>query len=170
MTLLLDNRLAPITSTIIFFEAEVGNTVTAFLEWQIPIQNKRGVSFDQSHLQGNLEGMFKSLLPLTSVERRRFLFFPTRSAWTAFFDNGHQGTDASTYICKPLNCRALRITAVPHTKRDGKGRYGAVIFSLYGPESNGPTNLVRSVYAANDGGEWVFNATGTKQSFEQEDK
>ena len=119
MTLLLDNRLAPITSTIIFFEAEVGNTVTAFLEWQIPIQNKRGVSFDQSHLQGNLEGMFKSLLPLTSVER---------------------------------------------------SRYGAVIFSLYGPESNGPTNLVRSVYAANDGGEWVFNATGTKQSFEQEDK
>lgn len=172
MPYLLNDRLAPITSTIIFFEAEVTQVVSTFVQWQTPIQKKREVSLKRKPVRGSLEQALKSLLPLTSVEARRFLFIPTQSKWTAMFDNGWRGTDPSTYISKVIKCRALRVTAEPYTlTRDepkARGRWGALIFSLYGPNSESIVDLNRSVYIANDGGKWEFKAIGTKQSFEEE--
>jgi len=169
---LLDDRLAPITSTVIFFEADFVEAAAAFTSWQTPIQLKRGVSLVRSRVQGDLESVLRKLLPLTNVEERRFLFIPTRNSWTAFFANGHRGTDPSTYIATLLKCRAVRATAVLHTmsrdEQGARGRWGATIFSLFGPETSSAS--IRSIYAANDGGKWVFDAYGLKQPFEETER
>jgi hypothetical protein len=168
---LLNNRLAPITLTIVFFETRSDVAADAFIAWQEPIQRERGVSLTRRHLHGVLDSVLRSLLPLTTVERRRFLFISAKNNWTAFFDSGHHGTDPSTYISKLLNCRAVRVTGVPHTFKTGskgeRGRWGATIFELIDPRAGLPYDRVRSVYAANDGGRWVFGCHGEVQSFER---
>lgn len=92
MHALLDDRLAPLTSEIGFLEAARDEAVDAFGKWQAPIQRNRGVRLIRHNVSGGLERVLSALLPLTSVERRRHLFVPTVSPWTAYFDNGHQGT------------------------------------------------------------------------------
>jgi hypothetical protein len=118
--------------------------------------------------------MLMALPPLTSVEARRFLFVPTKSKWTAFFDNGHHGTDATTpmaYLARTLGCRALRVVAVPHQEprqENGRwrGRYGAIIFDLFGPKATNYSNTIRSIALMNDGGKWIFEERGDRLPFE----
>lgn len=84
-------------------------------------------------VSGTLEQALSALLPLTDEERRRHLFMPTRSPWTAYIDNGWHGTDAASamaYMARTLGCRGMRVVAVPHTLRGDKGRYGAVMFMM----------------------------------------
>src|SRR5262245_28318856 len=90
---LFGGKLAPITNTIGFIRCDCSRAAQAFFDWQEGIQTKRGVSLIEGKIHGDFESAIRRLLPLTSVERRRYLFVPTRSAWTAFLDNGHQGTD-----------------------------------------------------------------------------
>ena len=116
MESLLNNRLAPITDTFGFLQCDIQKAVVAYLAWQTPIQAARFVSLEQSALRSSLQDGLLSLLPLTSVERRRFLFTPTASSWTAFFDNGHQSTDAFSplsYLARTVGCQALRLSYVP---------------------------------------------------------
>jgi len=174
MNLLLDDRFAPITSEIGFLEAGCSLAAATFADWQRPIQATRGVSLEVRSVSGALVDVLQSLLPLTSVERRRYLFVPTRSAWTAFFDNGHRGADAVSTVSQlatMLGCRGLRIVATPNTisseRRGARGRHGATIFELYGPSGGHFLNYVRSISAVNDGGKWVFSQAGDVQSFEQ---
>lgn len=168
---LLNGKLEPITSTIIFFESPSVTAVDAFTTWQEPIQRKRGVTFVRRELRGTLEPVLRSLLPLTTVEARRFLFVTAKKGWTAFLDNGHRGTDPSTYLSKVLNCRAVRMTLIPHSfktaSKDEKGRWGATIFALFDPGSGEPFDLVRSISVINDGGNWRFECHGEVQNFEQ---
>lgn len=44
MELLLDDRLAPITSEVGFLEAEINDVVSAYTQWMIPLQHPRGVT------------------------------------------------------------------------------------------------------------------------------
>src|SRR5262245_16759642 len=109
MKLLLEDRFAPITSTIGFLKAEPLAVTGAFLEWQSEIQSRRRGRLAMLAVAGSLENALRSLLPLTSVEARLFLFLPTKSGWTAFFDNRHQGTDAVpivSYLAKSMKCDA----------------------------------------------------------------
>ena len=98
MRLLFDDRLAPITSDIGFIEAPAADAVAAFLDKEGPIHGPYGRTFTRTAIAGTLEEVLQKLLPLTSVHRLRHLFIPTASRWTAYIDNGHQGTDVFSAV------------------------------------------------------------------------
>jgi hypothetical protein len=162
---------APITYTIGFLNYDCGDAVQKYIEWQSPIQKKRGVTLESSHVSGSLADALQHLLPLTSVERRRFLFLPTSGTWTAFFDNGYQGTDAFaplSYLAEALKCSAVRATAVPDSNETHS--FGATILEIYGPRRTEFLNYIRSIAVAYDGRAWSFSAAGEVQPFEQTER
>jgi hypothetical protein len=174
MDLLFQDQLAPITSAIGFIETDLRDAVEGFCRWMEPIQGSRGVVLTRRLLQGDLRSVLMALAPLTSVEARRFLFIETCSPWTAFFDNGHRGTDAvgpMAYLARTMGLRALRVVAIPHQEprqESGRwrGRYGAMIFDLFGPDVINHSNTIRSITVMNDGGKWTFDELGDRLSFE----
>ena len=171
--LLLEDRWAPITSEMGFLELEAERTARAFAEWEGGAQADRGISVQVRSVSGPLEHALSSLLPLSTPEAQRQLFVPTRSAWTAYTGNARGGTDAASvmsYMARTLGCRGMRVVAVPHTLREDKGRFGAVMLEVYGPHQTHWLNHVRTLAASNDGGRWVFDASGTPFPFEQPER
>ncbi|PTL81739.1 hypothetical protein [Vitiosangium sp. GDMCC 1.1324] len=167
--LLLDDRWAPVTSEMGFLETSAEHAARAFAAWQGGLLAPRGITVDAHPVSGPLEQALSALLPLTGGEKRRHLFMPTRSAWTAYVDNGWTGTDAMSamsYMAQTLGCRGLRVVAVPHTYRKGEGRYGAMMLEVYGPHRTAWLNYVRAVSASNDGGHWAFDQFGEPFPFE----
>jgi hypothetical protein len=168
--LLLDDRWAPVTSELGFLETDAEHAARAFATWQGGLMAPRGIAVGVYPVSGALEKTLSALLPLTSPEMRRHLFIPTRSAWTGYVDNQPGGTDAASamsYMAQTLGCRGLRVVAVPHTLRKDKGRYGAVMLEVYGPRQTHWLNYLRTLYAANDGGHWVFGQSGEPFPFEK---
>ncbi|PTL79593.1 hypothetical protein [Vitiosangium sp. GDMCC 1.1324] len=168
--LLLDDRWAPITSEMGFLETSAEHAARAFAAWHAGLMAPRGIAVEMRPVSGTLEQALSSLLPLTSPEARRDLFIPTRSAWTAYVENGWGGTDAASpmrYMARTLGCRSMRVVAVPHTLRKDTGRYGAMMLEVYGPHQTAWLNCVRVVSAANDGGPWVFDQFGEPFPFEK---
>ena len=118
------------------------------------------------YVGGSLSDALEHLAPLNAGEIRRRLIVPTRSDWTAYFDNSILGTDPSSlpYFARELSCRGVRMCCAAD----------ATIFSLYGAEEHEgpyglPTNSVRGVYAMNDS-YWTFDAYGEEQPFEQPER
>ena len=167
---LFDDRLAPITSTIGFVEVECERAAEAFIAWRGRINER----VKRRDVAGELEEVLLELLPLTDNDRRRFLFVPTRSPWTAYFDNGVRGAEPQahmSYLAAEIGCRGVRAVAVPNTeRRRGGGRCGAVILEVYGPEDTEFLNVVRTVAAANDAGRWRFTESGDPFPFERTDR
>ena len=173
--LLLEDRWAPVTSTMGFLELGAEQAAQAFATWQRGLMAPRGITVGVLPVTGTLEQVLSSLLPLASGETQRELFIPTRSAWTAYLENGWTGTDAVSpmrYMTRWLGCRSMRVVAVPHTLRKHQGgRYGAVMLDVFGPEQPGTIhNYVRALEVANDGGRWVFDQSGAPFPFEQVEK
>ncbi|MBN1206421.1 MAG: hypothetical protein JXB05_16035 [Myxococcaceae bacterium] len=171
--LLLEDRWAPVTSTMGFLELGAEQAAQAFASWQRGLVASDGFTVEVLPVSGTLEQVLSRLLPLTSGERqRRYLFIPTRSAWTAYVNSVWTGTDAASpmsYMARWLSIRCLRVVAVPHTLRKNQGvRYGAVMLDVYGPKQPGKlNNYVRALGASNDGGRWVFDQSGEPFAFEQ---
>jgi len=168
--LLLDERWAPVTSEMGFLEARAEHAARAFAAWETGVLASRGITVQVRPVSGSLEQALSALLPLTDAERQRYLFMPTRSPWTAYFDNGWRRTEAwgpMSYMAETLGCRGLRVVAVPHTLRKDKGRYGAVMLEVYGPHKTDWLNNLRTLYVANDGGRWVFGQSGEPFPFEK---
>ncbi|WP_146209861.1 hypothetical protein [Vitiosangium sp. GDMCC 1.1324] len=166
--LLLDDRWAPVTSEMGFLEAGAEHAARAFAAWQGGLFG--GITVEVRSVSGSLEQALSTLLPLTDMERRRYLFVPTRSAWTAYVDNGWRGTDVFgpvSYMAERLGCRGLRVVAVPNTIQKDKGRYGAVMLEMFGPRRTTGLNYVRTLAVSNDGGRWVFDQSGEPFSFEK---
>jgi hypothetical protein len=167
MSELFGGKFAPVTNTIGFLRYDSSQAAQCFFDWQEEIQAKRGVSLVESKVQGDLGSAIQRLLPLTSVERRRYLFIPTRSNWTAFLDNGHLGTDVFahlSYLAEKLACEAVRATYIPERRNN---QYPVVMFELYGPTRSDFLNYVRSVAVSSDGRNWAFAAAGEVQPFEE---
>jgi hypothetical protein len=170
--LLLSERLAPITSRIGFIETELGHAVQDFVAWQNEIKARPGISASSKRISGGLEQVLKSLLPLKVVQWNRCLFIPTASYWTAYFDNGYRGTDPSAIIhmARRLRCRTIWIVAKPHTLQKigtpRRGRQGALVLELYGPEETDRLNLIRQIRLQNDAGKWEFMQHGAPLPFE----
>ncbi len=162
MPLLLDDRLAPITSEYGFIEASYSAVARWFHQWDAAIQQPLGRTVVERPITGGLERALQLLAPLTAPLRRRFLFMATASAWCGYFDNGARGGDAAalSHVAMSMGCRAMRIVAVPDSSEGGDGRYGAATFELYGPERREFLNYVRSVGVLNDGGRWKFISVG----------
>lgn len=173
MRFLLDDRLAPITSEIGFLEVDCDKAATAYVEWQAAVGAATAVTVRTERVPvHSLEEALLRLLPLASVLPTRALFVPTKGRWTAYFENALRGGDPTavvSYLAKLLGCRGLRAVAVPNTitTQGARGRYGATILEIYGPEDGVFLNYVRSVGAVNDGGKWEFVASGTPQPFEE---
>lgn len=131
-----------------------------------------GVHVSERCVTGTLRDVLLQLLPLTGPRRRRYVFIPTESPWVSFFDNGPQGTDATSvcmHLARVMSCRALRLTAVPHTltaKGQMKGRYGACTLELFGPHGD-PLGYERVVSVVCDGGSWAFDRSGEPLPFER---
>ena len=126
MRLLLNDCLAPITSEIGLIETDHHSAAREFLEWQRTIHEGRGLSLVNRSVSGTVEEVLLTLLPLTSIEARRYLFVPTASPWTAYFDNGWRGTDAvsaMSYLAGRISCRGLRVVAIPDAV-SGTGNIG----------------------------------------------
>ena len=173
--LLLEDRWAPVTSEMGFLELGAEQAAQAFATWQRGLATSQGSTIEVLPVSGTLEQVLSRLLPLNGGETQRRLFIPTRSAWTAYVSSQWTGTDASSpmrYMARRLSIRCLRVVAVPHTLRKNGGvRYGAVILEVFGPKQPGKIgNTVRSIYAANDGGRWVFGQFGEPFAFEQMEK
>jgi hypothetical protein len=170
--LLLEDRWAPVTEEMGFLELGAEQAAQEFATWQRGLVASDGFTLEVRPVTGTLEQALSSLLPLTSGERqRRYLFIPTRSAWTAYVNSVWTGTDAASpmrYMARRLSIRCLRVVAVPHTLRGNQGRYGGVMLDVFGPEQPGKiSNTVRVVEVANDGGHWVFVQSGEPFPFEQ---
>jgi hypothetical protein len=172
--LLLEDRWAPVTSEMGFLELGAEQAAQAFAIWERGLMTPRGIVVEVLPVTGTLEQVLSRLLPLTSGETQRHLFIPTRSAWTAYVENGWTGTDAASpmrSMARRLSIRCLRVVAVPHTLRGDHGRYGAVMLGVYGPKQPEKlTSTVRALAAANDGGRWVFEQSGEPFPFEQVEK
>jgi hypothetical protein len=188
--LLLDDRFAPITSEIGLLERPAREVVDAYVAWQAEIEGKpfeppemEGVIvgpvsygadvppeppplppgqpvLDVRELGDGLEDALAALLPL-STSPRRYAFVATKSAWTAYFDNGWRGTDAfppMSVLARELGCRALRVVA----------RSDAALLEFYGPRDTEWLNVERTVGAVLDGDRWTFVDQGALLPFEDQ--
>ena len=171
MKLLLDDKFAPITKGIGFIECDVKSVCEAYDLWMTEILHPHEMRIEMENVKGNLESVLRKLPPLTMPILTRFAFVPTQSAWTAYFDNGKLGTDAAGVVkvlADKLNCRGIRTVLTPNTmpskpSRETLGRYGATMLEVYGPDRK----PIRIIYAANDGGKWVFGESGVPFPFEE---
>lgn len=170
---LLNGKFAPMSYQIGFIETDCARAVEFYSRWQAELHSSRGVTIEQKPIMGELERALGALVPLTSVERRRHLFVPTNSAWTAYFDNGYRGPDVvstMSYLAKNLRCRTLKVVNVPDTgegKAKGRGRYGALELQMYGPTDQPGLNTLRTIHLSNQGDKWEFVQTGTPFDFER---
>jgi len=165
--LLLDDRLAPITSDIGFLETDVETAVAAYLEWQDHIR----IRHTRVTVEGTLEDLLSRLLPLQAGAKTRSLWVPTVGGWTAYFDNGSDGPDPfppMSFLAGQLGRQGLRAAAVVDTmdEQTRRGRYGASILEVYGSLQEDGSNTVRSICGAHDGDRWTFEAFGEVLPFE----
>lgn len=159
-------RMAPITTEFGFVRVPASRLERWLSERETRVCGSR-CSIERVTIVGSLEERLSRLLPLTTVERRRALVLPTRSDWSAYFDNGVQGADAAglAAAASDLHCEAVRVVAAPDTvsgaaKAGALGSEGARIFELYGPNNTDFLNYVRTISVARDGGRWRFDQAG----------
>ena len=81
---------ATVTRTLGFLEAEPVHAAQAFALCQKDVYWGTEPTIEVTALQGSLGDLLPHRLPLAGPARTRYLFVPTRSRWTAFFDNGHR--------------------------------------------------------------------------------
>lgn len=96
----------------------------------------------------------------------RYLCVPLGN-WSVLLNNSALGTDVGvlpSYAARELACRAIRAVSV-----GDEATYPARILEVYGPGGEPPLALQRSIVAANDGGRWVFETSGSPFPFEQQD-
>jgi hypothetical protein len=187
----LDGRYAPITSELGFLEQPLRVVVDAYVDWAERREREPFVppelegttvetyygpdvppeppplppgepALDVHELDTPLPDALERLLPLR-IGARRFLFVPTASSWTAYFDNGWRGTDAfppMSYLALELGCRGLRVVA----------RADAALVEVYGARDTEWLNVERAVGAMDDGGRWRFVDEGRPLAFEDTDR
>jgi hypothetical protein len=175
MDLLLEDRLAPITSSMGFIEGECSYVAKRFVKWRKKIGR---FDFYTKHIKvknvtGNLEEIFRALLPLKMVQSNRYLFIPTTGKWTAYFDNGYRGTDptAISYLPELLQSRSVWVVTTLHTRQPStsprRSKQGALILQVYGHEEREWLNLIRKIRLEIDVGKWEFQQSGEPFEFEE---
>lgn len=167
MRTLLQERFAPITSSIGFLELPIDDAAHGLEEWRRARHEVAVIRPDDGFPE-----VLHRLEPLTSGARPRELLV-SAGQWTAYFDNSLRGPDAVSaigYLSRKLKCQGLAVRVVPRTvglPGVSRGRAGSVQFELFGPLQTKFLNYVRTVAVTFDGTKWVFNANGTEQEFEE---
>jgi hypothetical protein len=152
-------ELSPITTKIAFICGDINIIVKTFLEWQTPLISAHNNSFKKTILTTDLKSTLMELCPLTTGEKRRYLFIQTTNNWVAFFDNGHTGTDRSApeVLSKKLKSKHIYISYNFDTKE--------VLFDYYDLIGNN-FDLIRSIATIKEG-KWIFHQYGTPLLFEK---
>jgi hypothetical protein len=174
MKALLDNRFVPLTFSLGFVESPFALFSEAFASWQINLDTKFKTKTDIIRFAAPLAEALKSLEPLTTP-LDRYVLIETRSNWTSIFSNGLRVNDVASpvgYLSGLLHCRGLTTSSVPdrselHANKNAIRIYGAVTFTLYGPEKTDWLNRIRRVSVTNDVSGWEFAAEGEVQPYEQ---
>lgn len=149
-------NITPITSSFGFIYGDINSITDEFVSWQSPLLKNEN-TLKKTIKTDNLENTFLELCPLTTVERRKYLFISTKNKWVAFFDNGHTGTDRGSIeiIGKKLKTKSIFISYKHDTNE--------VLFEYYNSGI-----LERSISLVKEG-KWIFQQYGTPFSFENPD-
>lgn len=163
------------TRELAFIDAPSLSVVDQFVAWHRRLDEWRGVEPVARPLSGYLESALLHLPPLTSGEIRRYLFVPTASPWTAYFDNGHRGPDPVppvSYLAKVLETRWIRVVADirPSASIGKPPRVRELIFEYHGPGARfGPDPTDKRILDLTTGGRgrWTFRQIGHPLPFER---
>lgn len=155
-------RWHPITHDFGLIQAPLQEVVRQYCAWHASL----GRDYRRRELTAGLESAFSALPPL-SMNLQRKLFLATDSDWTAFFQNGIQGSDPfppMRQLSERLGVLAMRVCRTPLGFQ-----YPAVIWEIYAPTHLGGdrNGCGRTLYVSNDGGRWVFGQSGAPYPFEQ---
>src|SRR5688572_16870481 len=110
-------------------EAPSARVAEEYLNWHRSLGQQFRVA-----LVPSFGAALESLAPL-SAEKRRSLFVPTTSAWTAFFQSGIDGSDpfaAMSSLTARLGVRAMRVCCSPPN-----AVWAGVVGEVYGPADEG---------------------------------
>lgn len=169
MRTLLDERFAPITSSIGFLAVPLQQAVDGWVSWHADLGHRTRVT----PLHEPLPEALSRLLPLTNSDRPRELLVQVRGGWCAYFDCLMRGTDPLSIIvvlAPQLRCQGLVVeSAAPRAARGGRRRGSgpALGFSMFAPTPTSDFgNTLRSESAVNDGSHWRFSTHGAEQPFE----
>ena len=167
---LLGSRFDPITEAVGFVEADA-TLVAATLAGAAGYYGWYQHATRVDPVDGPLDVALASLERMAPFSPSRFLVLPTRSRWTAVFDNSepYHSYDAIARLATNLRSRAVHFCHVPDMHRKPEGRYGSTKFSVFSPDGAPPEargGPERLVYAINEGGRWTFLAHGTPQPYE----
>jgi hypothetical protein len=170
---LLDNAYAPVTFSFGFVQSSFGQFSEAFISWQDEIFSKSAGGVEFTRFRAPLPTALLRLEPLTSPQNR-YLLVETQSNWSAMFSNGLRVNDVFSpvsHLSTVLKCYGLLMNSTPDRSqkagKDGLQIYGAVTFTLYGPENTDWLNRIRYVGVTKDVGGWEFEAKGEVQPYEQ---
>lgn len=169
MRALLEDRFAPITSSIGFVELGLDEVAAGLEQWRRRLYPRVEVV----RPTGGFPEVLRRLEPLITGSRPRELLVAI-GRWTAYFDCHLLGTDTQpviSYLCRELHCRGLTTKAIAHTAMTStiaSGRTGIVQFELLGPAPSTFLNFIRGVTVAYDR-KWMFSAAGPVQPFEEPD-
>lgn len=124
-----------------------------------------GLTVTTTGLSGPLEDCLSMLEPLSPAPTKE-MFFATTFGWMVYFSNGARGSDPSLPMMQLS--RALGVTALRACATPAGARFPAVMLEVYDTPQAGATEdgYRRSIAAANDGGNWVFDQSGTPFAFE----
>jgi hypothetical protein len=155
-----------------FLNTELSHATDELGAWLNEQKGGRITSVERKEVEGDLEAVLKSLIPLSKGMSSKKLLIPTIGEWVCYLDNVRRGTDSSAirYLARRLSCRTVWVVARPHTyKKEGKiwsGRQGALILEVFSPEDTDWLNLIRSIRLVNDAGKWEFELTGDPLPYE----
>ena len=102
------------------------------------------------------------------MSKTRKLFVSAGNEWTAFFQNGIQGSDPTAgghQLAIELDVIGMRICATPSDYL-----WQAVMWEVYAPQRLGGDEFGyrRNLAVVNDGGRWIFDNSGKPYPFEQQ--
>jgi hypothetical protein len=149
----------PVTKDFGVIEAPLAMVLEGLLDWHACI----GIRYRRREIDGGLGAALEALLPLCHAKQRKLLT-STASQWTAFFQNGIDGSDPTPVMS--LLARKLEVTAMRICSTPPSAMWPATIWEVYASGYE-PLGYRRSVCVSNDGGKWVFYQSGEPFAFEE---
>jgi hypothetical protein len=157
------DKWSPVTTDFLIVNAAIDLAVAAYGNWM----KRLGFAFTKTIVDDGLDRAFASMAPLSNSKQRK-LFVHAGRDWTAFFQNGVQGSDPAAHghqLAKELDAIGMRVCITPPAYQ-----WQAVIWEVYAPQRLGGDEFGyrRSLAVANDGGKWTFINEGVPFPFERQ--